>query len=100
MDILSRNELHRTTKLELDEGRARTFDEAREIVSGYVLQIDVGLGVSASETRRAMLLTAVNVASRAFLGGVRVRLHENGPIRGDGHDHGRCDLWRGDCRIP
>ena len=27
-----------------------------------------------------MLLTAVNVASRAFLGGVRVRLHENGPM--------------------
>ena len=80
MDILSRDELHRTTKLELDEGRARTFDEARKIVSGYVLQIDVGLGVSASETRRAMLLTAVNVASRAFLGGVRVRLHENGPM--------------------
>ena len=27
-----------------------------------------------------MLITAVNAASRAFLGGVRVRLHENGPM--------------------
>ena len=80
MDILSRDELHRTTKLELDDGRARTLDEAHEIVAGYVLQIDVGIGVSESETRQAMLVTAVNVASRAFLGGVRVRLHENGPM--------------------
>ena len=105
MDILSRDELHRTTKLELDEGRARTFDEARAIVSGYVLQIEVGLGVSASETRRAILLTAVNVASRAFLGGVRVRLHENGPMGvgwAEGMDMTTAvgEIWRGDCRIP
>ena len=80
MDILSRDELHRTTKLEMDEGRARTLDEAREIVAGYVLQIDVGVGVCESETRQAMLVTAVNAASRAFLGGVRVHLHENGPM--------------------
>ena len=80
MNIFSPDELHRTTKLELDEGRARTFDEAHEIVASYVLQINVGSGVSESETRQAMLLTAVNVASRAFLGGVRVRLHENGPM--------------------
>ena len=62
----------------MDEGRARTVDEAQEIVTGYVLQIDVGIGVSESETRQAMLVTAVNVAGRAFLGGVRVRLRENG----------------------
>ena len=80
MNILSPDELHRTTKLELDEGRARTIDEANDIVASYVLQINVGRGVSESETRQAMLLTAVNVASRAFLGGVRVRLHENGPM--------------------
>ena len=80
MNILSADELHRTTKLELDEGRARTFEEANEIVASYVLQINVGRGVTESETRQAMLLTAVNVASRAFLGGVRVRIQENGPM--------------------
>ena len=80
MNILSRDELHRTTKLELDEGRAGTVDEAHEIVAGYVLQIDVGVGVSESETRQAMLVTAVNVAGRAFLGGVRVHLRENCPM--------------------
>ena len=77
MDIPIPNELHRTTKLELDEGRATSFDEAHDIVASYVLQIFVGEGVGASETRQAMLLTAVNAASRAFLGGVRVRLCEN-----------------------
>ena len=66
MVTLTSDELHRTTKLELDEGRARTVDEAQEIMAGYVLQIEVGLGVSDSETRQAMLLTAVNTAVRAF----------------------------------
>ena len=80
MDILSADALHRTTKLELDEGRARTVDEAHDIVARYILQIDVGTGVSESETRQAMLLTAINAASRAFLGGVRVRLDDSGPM--------------------
>lgn len=78
MVTLSSDYLHRTTKLELDEGRARTIDEAQEIMTGYVLQIDVGVGVSGSETRQATLLTAVNTAVRAFLGGVRVRVREHG----------------------
>ncbi len=81
MDILSTDDLHRTTKLELDEGRARTLNEAHEIVGSYVFQIDVGVGVIESETRQAMLVTAVNAAARAFLGGVRVRLRENGYMR-------------------
>ena len=78
MDTINSDELHRTTKLELDEGRARTVDEAHAIMAGYVLQIDIGVDVTESETRQAMLLTAVNTAVRAFLGGVRVRLGENG----------------------
>ena len=73
----SPDEFHRTIKLELDEGRARTLDEAHDIVAHYVFQIDVGVDVSESETRQAILVTAVNAASRAFLGGVRVRLPDN-----------------------
>ena len=80
MNNLRADSLSRTTKLEMDEGRAQTVDEAHEIVAKYVLQIDVGDGVSDSATRQAMLLTAVNAARRAFLGGVRVRLHRNGPM--------------------
>ena len=80
MDTLNSDQLHRTIKLELDEGRARTVDEAQEITASYVFQIDVGFGVGESETRQAMLLTAVNTAVRAFLGGVRVRLREHGRV--------------------
>ena len=49
------------------------------IVSQYVLQIDVGCGVSNSATHQAALLTAVNAARRAFVGGVRVRVRDDGP---------------------
>src|SRR5438552_3430692 len=62
--------LHRTVKLELDEGRATSLEEAVAIASGYVLQIDVGPEIAGSPTMQAMLLTAVNTAARAFLGGV------------------------------
>ena len=65
--------LNRTTKLELDEARAQTVDEAHQIVSQYVLQIEVGDGIYESKTRQAMLLTAINASSRAFIGGVKVR---------------------------
>lgn len=88
--MLTPDTLHRTAKLELDEGRAHTIDEIDQIVSRYVLQVDVGEGVSDSNTRQAMLLTAINAASRAFIGGVRVRVKsEGGPLRvrwGGGED--------------
>ena len=74
------DDLHRTLKVELDEGRARSLDEAHEIVARYVLQIDVGREVSDSPTRQAMLLTAVNAGRRAFLGGVRVRIRADAPM--------------------
>ncbi len=80
MDILCSDRLHRTIKLELDEGRARNIDEAQEIAARYVLQIDVGSGIAESETRQAMLLTTINAAHRAFIGGVRVRLQEEGQM--------------------
>ena len=65
--------LHRTVKLELDEDRATSVEEAIAIASRYVLQIDVGPEIADSPTMQAMLLTAVNTSARAFLGGVRVR---------------------------
>lgn len=77
MDRASTDNLHRTLKIEFDEGRASTPEEARHITSDYVLQIDVGRGVSGSPTRQAILLTAISAGSRAFLGGVRVRIHEH-----------------------
>jgi hypothetical protein len=64
--------LHRTLKLELDDGRADTVEQAEEITGRYVVQIVVGEDVATSATRQTMLLTVVNAARRAFLGGVHV----------------------------
>jgi hypothetical protein len=64
--------LHRTLKLELDDGRADSVEQATEIAGRYVIQIVVGNNVATSPTRQTTLLTAVNAARRAFLGGVCV----------------------------
>jgi hypothetical protein len=70
--MLNRDQLHRTVKLELDQGRAATVEEAEALVRTYRLQIYVGADVADSPTLQAALLTAVNAGARAFLGGVHV----------------------------
>ena len=70
--MVSADELHRTMKLDLDEGRAQTVEEAAALAGTYRLRVHVGDGVSESATRQAALLTAVNAGARAFLGGVEV----------------------------
>jgi hypothetical protein len=64
--------LHRTVKLELDDGTAASLADAEARARRHVLQVVVGSDVRESVTRQAMLLTAVNAGSRAFVGGVRV----------------------------
>lgn len=66
------DDLDRTLKLEFDDGRASTIAKAKALTSRYVLQVHVGEGVGKSPTAQAALLTALNSASRAFVGGVRV----------------------------
>lgn len=70
----SATDLDRTVKLDIDEGRAPTIEEAYDLASQRSLQIDVGEEVAHSPTRQAILLTALNTGRRAFLGGVRVRI--------------------------
>ena len=74
MGSFNADTLNRTLKLELDDGRAGSIEEAYEMAAGYVLQVVVGAGVVDSETGQAVLLTTLNAARRAFIGGVRVRL--------------------------
>jgi hypothetical protein len=69
--------LSRTAKIFLDDGRASSLEEADEILSRYVLQIEVAPGIDRSPTRQATLLTIMNTASRAFLGGVHVLVHDD-----------------------
>lgn len=73
MNVLDADQLNRTVKIEIDTGRAATIDEAIAMASHYVLQLDTGPDIADSPTQQAMLLTAVNIAARAFLGGVRIR---------------------------
>lgn len=70
--VITRNELHRTIKLDLDEGRAASIEEANALAATYRLQIHVGPDLAKNPTGQAALLTAVNAGGRAFLGGVRV----------------------------
>lgn len=63
--------LHRTIKLEVDDG-ARSFEEAEAIARSHVLQVVVGEDVAGSGTAEALLLTVLNVAPRAFIGAVRI----------------------------
>jgi hypothetical protein len=66
------DEMGRTLKLELDEGRAATEQDARQLVGTYRLGVRLGPGFEASGTATAAALTAINAAVRAFPGGVFV----------------------------
>ena len=72
MTTLNSDTLHRTLKLELDEGRVASLEEAQNLTRGYRLQIAAGPGIAGSPTRQAMLITAVSTGVRAFPGGVSV----------------------------
>lgn len=77
MTWLDQDELHRTAKQLIDSGKAANPEEAVSILERFVLQVDVGPDVADSIAAQAALLTAVNAGSRAFLGGVAVRLHDD-----------------------
>jgi hypothetical protein len=68
------DELHRTAKLFVEQGRVTTLEDAIRLLRSFVLQVAVGPDVVGSPTREAALLTIINAGRRAFLGGVVVRL--------------------------
>ncbi len=73
MTTLDSDTLNRTLKIEMDEGRASSFEEADALTRTYRLQISLGTGIAMDLTQQAMVLTVVNAAARAFPGGVFVR---------------------------
>lgn len=75
MSLLSPDNLHRTAKQLLDSGRAVSLADAQRMLEQLVLQVDVGGNIDAAG--KAALLTVVNAGSRAFLGGVHVRLEQD-----------------------
>jgi len=73
--------LHRTAKMAMDTGEAKTKEDAEKLFSSYKLAIEAGPDIATSTTRQAMLLTAVNAGRRCFLGGVQVAGNLNVPLK-------------------
>jgi len=66
------DKLHRLVKLAMDTGEAESLEEAQRLFMGYRLGVSVGEEVGHSPTLQAALLTIVNSARRALLGGIEV----------------------------
>lgn len=64
--------LNRMAKIALDSGEAASIEEALALFRTYALHVHVTPGIAGSVSQQAALLTAVNAARRAFLGGVSV----------------------------
>ena len=65
-------ELNRTVKLALDDGRVASLAEAQALFEGFRLRIVVGPGFAKSLAAEAAVLTLVTAAPKTFLGGVEV----------------------------
>lgn len=70
--MVEKDSLHRSAKIFMDSGTAATTEQAMEILKGFRLVCLVGPEIAQSPTLQTALLTAVNLASRSFLGGVTV----------------------------
>lgn len=66
------DELNRTVKLALDEGRVGSLSEAQALFEGFRLQITVGDGFTRSPAAEAAVLTLLTAATKTFLGGVEL----------------------------
>lgn len=86
--MMSPDDLGRTLKLEMDEGRAKSIEEANRLASSYRIGIRLGRGFETSRTATAAALTAINSSVRAFRGGVFVEA-DNGVVVPHGWGLGR-----------
>ncbi|MEJ8570412.1 hypothetical protein [Microbaculum marinum] len=64
--------LHRTAKYFMDSGRARSPEEAMNLLQTFGLTVVVGPEITISRDAQIALLTLVNLARRTFLAGVEV----------------------------
>lgn len=88
MSQLDEDNLHRLVKMALDNGSARSVEEARALFEGYALDVSVDAEAAQQREHQIALLTTVALARRVFLGGVRVtgaldaRVVEHMPVTG------------------
>ena len=86
--MMDADRLGRTLKLELDEGRADSMEEAADIVATYRLGISAPPGFEVQRSSTAAVLTAIATGKRAFPGGVWLAA-EGDPIVTQGWGRGR-----------
>lgn len=75
------DELHRLAKRAMDNGTARTREEAEALLRGYRVALVIGAREAADRHHQAALLTAVALGRRVFLGGVSVQGPVDTPLR-------------------
>lgn len=80
MTKFDEQDLHRLIKVALDNGTARSLDEARALFRGYALDVSFDPAVAHRPEYQIALLTTVALGRRVFLGGVRVTGALGGPL--------------------
>ena len=68
----SADNLHRAVKMAVDNGEVATVEDAYELFKTYRLGVRAGHELAVSPAHQAALMTMVNTARRALLGGVYV----------------------------
>lgn len=71
--IPNADNLSRVVKIAVDNGEVESIESAYELFKTYCMGVRVGEEIRHSAVHQAALLTIVNVARRAFLGGVHVQ---------------------------
>ena len=79
-ELIGHEQLHRTAKYFMDNGRAATHEDAIGILRGFGLSIHVGPEVAVSAQHQIALLTLVNLARRTFLGGIEAVSVPDAPL--------------------
>ena len=74
------DKLHRLVKHALDSGAAASIAEAEALFAGYRLALRISEDAARDRHHQAALLTAVALARRVFLGGVRVAPLPDAPL--------------------
>lgn len=72
MTLINADSMHRLAKLALDAGEVASPEEAVAMFSRYRLRVVLGRGWADSLAGQACFVTAINTATRAFLGGVEI----------------------------
>lgn len=72
--------LHRLVKQAIDSGEAASVEEAQALFANYKLRIEIDAQWAREPIHQAVLLTAVALGRRVFLGGVEVAGEINVPL--------------------